>query len=128
MPEEDLIDYVYEMKHERMPLSERASIFSPFSALSGFNDMIKEENRFLEEKKELLIDAKEELNYKIDYVKSNMDKEYIFWYFKKDNQKKEGQYLRKKSKVKKIYLLKKTIILSDNSKISFDDLYNIEKE
>ena len=53
MPEEDLIDYVYEMKHERMPLSERASIFSPFSALSGFNDMIKEENRFLEEKKEL---------------------------------------------------------------------------
>ena len=56
-----------------------------------------------------------------------MDKEYIFWYFKKDNQKKEGQYLKKKSKVKKIDLLKKTIILSDNSKISFDDLYNIEK-
>lgn len=39
---DDIIDYNWtgSLEHERMPLSSRARIFLPFSALSGFDELI----------------------------------------------------------------------------------------
>ncbi len=33
-----------EIKHPRMPLSDRAKIFSPFSALKGYEELIRGKN------------------------------------------------------------------------------------
>ena len=49
-------------KHPRMPISDRAAIFSPFAALTGHGDAIQETARLTEQKMELDEDAKAELD------------------------------------------------------------------
>ena len=50
------------VKHPRMPISERAAIFSPFAALTGHGDAIRETARLTEQKIELDEDTKAELD------------------------------------------------------------------
>ena len=49
-------------KHPRMPISDRAAIFSPFAALTGHGDAIRETARLTELKMELDEDAKADLD------------------------------------------------------------------
>ena len=49
-------------KHPRMPISERAAIFSPFAALTGHAAAIQETARLTEQKMELDEDTKAELD------------------------------------------------------------------
>ena len=41
----DLINYEYRMKHERMTIQNRSAQFSPFSALTGYEELIEETGR-----------------------------------------------------------------------------------
>ena len=48
---EDIINLPhYEPKHKRMSISVRSAEFSPFSALTGFNDAVKETERLVDKK------------------------------------------------------------------------------
>lgn len=51
-------------KHPRMPISERAAIFSPFAALSGHSAALAETARLTDQKIELDEDTKAELDRK----------------------------------------------------------------
>ena len=63
-PYDDIIELPHptSTKHSRMPISDRASIFSPFAALTGHGDAIRETARLTEQKMELDEDAKAELD------------------------------------------------------------------
>ena len=50
------------VRHPRMPISERAAIFSPFAALTGHAGAIAETARLTDQKMELDEDAKAELD------------------------------------------------------------------
>ena len=51
----------FSLKHPRMQLSQRAKIFSPFSALTGFEEAIDEKVQVYVEKRELNDEEQEAL-------------------------------------------------------------------
>ena len=52
-----------------MPLNQRAKIFTPFAALKGFGNLIREEENTYEEMPELSEDQYEDLNFAINGIR-----------------------------------------------------------
>ena len=53
---------------KRMPMSERAAQFSSFAALSGYEDMVREEGRLTQSRTELSASELELLDRKLSYI------------------------------------------------------------
>lgn len=94
-----------------------AKIYMPFSALAGYEEKLKEAETTKEERKELLDDRLEELNYILNQLKVN-DIIRIIYYNK-------NGYLLKKGLILKIDYNKGYLLL-DGKKIFFKDIYDIE--
>jgi hypothetical protein len=110
---------------KKMSLSLRAKIFSPFAALEGYEDKIDDKAKIKTIKKELTDDQKNELNDNIIYLSSIDYKEkeiMISYYTFNDN---ELFINNKKSKIKRIDLTLRNIILIDKEKIDFDNIIKI---
>lgn len=56
-------------KREKMPVAERAKIFMPFSALTGYGDVIAEKQKITTERVVLSEERKAELDYKIQMLR-----------------------------------------------------------
>lgn len=57
-----------------MPLNQRAKIFTPFAALKGFEDLIKEQENTYDEMPELSDDQYEDLNYAVNSLRITLKK------------------------------------------------------
>lgn len=127
---DDIINYDYIMKHPRMSIEKRSAQFSPFSALTGYSDLINEKGRITEEKKDLSVDDKELLDIKLNIINKNIINKPIvkITYFIKDNKKSGGKYETIIDSIKKIDFIKKNIILSDKKTIKIDDILEIESQ
>ena len=118
----------YEPKyHKRMSKMQRAAQFNPFSALTGYDDMVKEVSREVNEKIEICEDKKEEINNKINYLikESKLNSYITITYFLRDNKKDGGKYFKYTGKIKKIDNINKKIILNNDKVISFYDITEI---
>lgn len=119
------IEYPFSLNRKRMPIKERASIFSPFAALVGYEEAIKEKEIVYTEKIELSEESKYEIN---DILISllNDKKEVILTYFLclKEN---KGKYIQKVGSIKAIDDIEHKIILTDGTKINLDDLLSIKE-
>ena len=81
-------------RHPQMPMMNRAAQFSPFAALTGYDDAVRETARLTDEKIELDEYEKEELDRKIQWLGSHLD-EHIpvsITYFQPDDRKAGGTY------------------------------------
>ncbi len=115
-------------KHKHMSLRDRAAQFAPFAALTGYEDSIIEEGRRTTKKPELTEDAKTILNEKIQYLNNFKSVEAEFIYFQKDTRKQGGMILSKFGVIKKLDQIERNIILTNNDKISFDNLIDIKSQ
>ena len=61
------VDNVWMYGH--MPLQQRAKLFTPFSALKGFEELIREQENTYDEMPELSDDQYEDLNYAISAIR-----------------------------------------------------------
>ena len=113
-----------------LSLSQRAAQFAPFSALTGYNEAIREQakendliNKIILEDDELeLINKKlQELN-KIIKTKPCIK----VTYFVKDKLTSKGEYITISSNLKKIDTINKYILLTNNTKIKLDDIAKIK--
>ena len=111
-----------------MSLYDRAAQFQPFAALTGYNDLIFESSRLTKKKIILSEDEKNTINDKLLLLDSNIKIKPLatFTYFIKDNKKSGGNYITISGNVKKIDLYNKIIILTNNQKISIDDIIDIK--
>jgi len=125
---DDIIYLKHDIKRIRMPISERSSIFMPFSALSGFSDLIDETER--EVINEIIIDdnKKELLDAKIRIINNNLPCKVLIKYFVKDKLKDGGNYIIKDIVINKIDNINKLIITSDKEKIDINNIYEIERK
>lgn len=57
--------------HPRMPLQDRAAQFSPFAALTGYDDALRETARLTERFVELDEDGKQEIDRQIGYLQKH---------------------------------------------------------
>ena len=127
---DDIINYDYKMKHNRMTIRNRSAQFSPFSALTGYEELIKEKGRITEDKIELLEDGRLELDMKLNIINQELLNKPVVTvtYFVKDRKKDGGKYETVSDYIKKIDFTKKTIILSNNLVIKIDDILEINSQ
>lgn len=122
---EDLInlDYKSLMKHIPMQRQKRAAQFSPFAALTGYEEAICEESRVTEDRRYLTNDEAINLNNKIQ---SSIGKEVKITFFEKDKTKSGGKYLTLDSIITKLFIEKQIIQLANGITIKIKDIIALE--
>ncbi|WP_394926411.1 YolD-like family protein [uncultured Robinsoniella sp.] len=99
-----------------MTREERAKQFMPFAALKGYTEVLKKKEKIVVPKIDLLEEYQEELSRKLRQVKKNDIVTVV--YFSKN------QYLKLTGMVSRVDDTAR-ILKIVNTKISFDDLYDI---
>ena len=128
----DIIDLPYHQSDKRPKMSnyDRAAQFSPFAALTGHEDAIKENARITQEYIELSEDEKAVLNEKLLLIIESIDKqpEITVTYFKPDEKKSGGEYIEITGIVKKYREYERTIEFTDGKRIEIYSIFSIEGE
>lgn len=105
---EDIIHLPHHVSSKRpqMSMLDRAAQFSPFAALTGYDDAIQETGRLTEQKIELDEETLEKLDERFQILQEHLceQPEVRFTYFKPDERKEGGAYLTVSGIVRKIKL------------------------
>lgn len=116
----------YEMRnHKRMSIEARSAQFAPFSALTGYEDEVRETARLTDKEISLTNDQKLIIDEKLRYIKDNKTK-INMTYFVKDKNKSGGKYLKKEGIIIKIDFYNKYVIFEDKQKIDLNNIINID--
>lgn len=126
---DDIIDMPHHVSstHPHMSDMDRAAQFSPFAALTGYDDAVKETARLTEQRIELDEYEKEKIDSQLQYIKSTLpeSQEIVITHFEKDALKDGGSYVMSDGHVKKIDEYENLIIMNDGEKINIYDIVKI---
>ena len=116
--------------HPHMTMHDRAAQFAPFSALTGYEDMVQETARQTQARP--LPDAAEleQLDRRLNYLISHPGEKPVvkITCFVPDEKKSGGSYRDETGTVEKIYPVEKLIVMSSGSVFSADTICAIEGE
>lgn len=130
MDYEDIINtkYPYPTNRRKMNMLSRAAQFSPFAALTGYDEAIKEENRFVNRQVELGEDEVLALDLKLQYLKKIINNKPLvtITYFVKDLKKDGGLYKIYNGNLIKIDNYKHTLEFEDKMIIKLNDIIDIK--
>ena len=105
-PYEDIVNIPRHISkvHPQATMADRAARFSPFAAISGYEDMVKEAARVTEERIDITDATKELLNEKLNMIIEFFDEEpeIKITYFEPDKRKVGGAYVTVIGTVKQI--------------------------
>ena len=115
---------------------DRAAQFAPFAALTGYDDMVNEEARYVDQQIEQDEASLELLNQKLtliaDVIEDGMKPTVSITYFEPDTMKAGGKYVTATEKIKKIDPVARKVILMKtmgpagmNAKIDIDRITEI---
>lgn len=131
-------DDIIEMKHfvskryPQMSMRDRAAQFSPFAALTGYDDAIKEAARLTDRKVDLDDDMLQKLDEEMDMVRNSLSRgeriKIHVTYFEKDLKKDGGRYLDLYEEVKRIDEFRNVVVFMDGSVILIKDIMDIKIE
>ena len=109
-------------------MSDRAAQFSPFAALTGYDDAVIETARLTDRKIELDEEQLQKLDRKFRMVTDAAAEhpEVTFTYFVQDEKKDGGKYVRLTDMIRKVDEVNRLIITRTGAKISMNDVLNIE--
>ncbi len=114
--------------HEPMPMSDRAAQFSPFAALTGYEDAIDETARLTDARVELGESAVEELERKLIDLAARISErpEISVTYFVPDGRKSGGVYVTRTGALKRIDELERALVFADGARIAVGDIFFVE--
>ena len=112
----------------RMSVYNRAAQFSPFAALTGYDEAVRETARFTDEKAELDESQIAIINHKINKALENKEQNPLLniTFFRPDSRKKGGEYLTVTGTIKRIDKVQNTLVLKDGTIIPIDFIYDID--
>jgi hypothetical protein len=114
-------------KHKRMSIEARSAQFAPFSALTGYDDVVKETGRLTQ--KEMYLSEEQKINISNNLQQALENKnEVTITYFIKDEKKTGGKYLNKTCIIKKYDSIKQIIIFEDKIQIQIYDVIDIQEK
>lgn len=109
-----------------MPMAARAAQFSPFAALTGYEDAVHETARLTSSRAELTEEEKSILDAKLQLLEPGVAAS--FTYFQPDSRKQGGAYLTAAGMVKRMDSCAREVILANGQKIFVDDIIGIQLE
>ena len=129
-PYDDIINLPHptSKRHPRMPVRDRAAIFSPFAALSGHGAAIAETARLTERRMELDEDTRAELDRRQAILLEHIAEqpEVTITWFHPDERKDGGAYLTAAGRLKKFRELERLLVLADGTEIPLEDVVALE--
>lgn len=111
--------------HPRMSRQDRAAQFSPFAALTGYEDVVKETARLTDERIVLTEDEVAELDTRLRLV-VELDAEVTVRWFRPDSKKSGGSYITTTGRVKKVDELQRILTMKDGTQIPIQEVTAIE--
>lgn len=115
-------------KHPPMPLKNRAAQFSPFAALHGHGEAIRETLRKTEKQRELGESEREVLDRKLIYLQECLAEQpdVVVTFFLQDGKKEGGRYVEFSGVVKKIDFYQGLLMMEDSTKIRLKDISDLQ--
>ena len=123
---DDIINHPHHVStvHPPMAMINRAAQFSPFAALTGYDDAIAETARLTDLKIELTEDERNVISRKLEQVQDGGCVEIT--HFVADTKKVGGRYVTEKVEVKQVLPAERVIRLKDGRRIGMDDVLEVE--
>ena len=119
-PYEDIINIPRHISktHPQASMADRAARFSPFAAISGYEEMVKEAARVTEERIEITEAEKAILNEQLNMIAEFLsdEPEVTITHFVPDKKKSGGAYVTTTGIVKRIDELKQLVIMKLSTK------------
>lgn len=124
---EDIIHLPHHVsqKYPQMTMQERAAQFSPFAALTGYGDAIKETVRTTEAKPELDEEEKEKLSRQLQTAMRE-NRLIEITYFMPDAKKDGGSCFTAVGYIRRIDEYEKRVKLTDGTSIPLEDICGVE--
>lgn len=112
----------------RMPMLDRAAQFSPFAALTGYDEAVKETARLTERKIELDEYEKIALDGQLQQIRLHLSEQpaVTITYFQADERKEGGAYQTITGNVKKIDEYEREIVLVSGEKIKIEEITEVK--
>ena len=127
---DDILNMPHHVSSTRphMSMHDRAAQFSPFAALVGYDDAVKETARLTNEKQELTADKIADLNQKIAFLTENADErpEITIEYFIPDEKKTGGKYVTLSGNFRRIDEYNHNMVFTSGEEIPLNDIFDIE--
>ncbi len=129
---DDIINLPHHVSTTRphMTVAERAAQFSPFAALTGHGDAIRETARLTEDQTDLdedmLVRLDEKLAELARTAAAGVQPEAAVTYFEADERKKGGAYRTKTGRVKRVDPAGRKIIFTDRTELEIENVVDIE--
>ncbi len=117
-------------KHPRMSRLDRAAQFSPFAALTGYDDAVKETARLTDRRIELDEDKLAVLDERLRLVlawEGDPPLVSVTW-FQPDRRKEGGAYVTTQGRIRKVDEVKRVLVMDDGGKIPADDIVELDSE
>ncbi len=116
------------LKHPRMSVYNRAAQFSPFSALTGYDELVDETARLTESRSELDEQRKAALDESLRLLLEHINEapELNIMYFVPDLRKYGGEYVSHSGRLRRIDGFERSVLFEDGLKVSIDDIYDID--
>ncbi len=115
-------------KHPQASIADRAARFSPFAAITGYEDMVQEAARVTKDRIILDENVKRELDEKMNIIREHPDENLIvsITYFLPDDRKTGGAYICVTGIIKRIDAYHRCLHMMDGTKINIEDIFSIE--
>ena len=115
-------------RHPPMARLDRAAQFSPFAALTGYEDAIEEEARLTEEKIQLSDSQQEALNSSLQALARRIGEKprVRLVCFEPDERKAGGAYVTRQGRVRRLDPQRGVLILEDGERIRFADILRLD--
>lgn len=117
-------------KHPRMSAWNRAAQFSPFAALTGHGEAIRETERLTDTFTELLEDQKAQLDEQLQLLREHLSfrPSVEITFFQPDDKKSGGSYLTVQGQVKKLDNDNRRILFADGTAVALEQICAIQSE
>ena len=129
---DDIINHPHHQSATRPHMSnhDRAAQFSPFAALTGYDDAVKETARLTDTKAELDEYEKAAINERLNRIQDTFDvqPEVSITYFLPNKKKSGGAYITVTGCVKKVDEFEHVVVMRNGTKVHIDDIAEIDGE
>ena len=126
---DDIINLSRPQYHDLPPMSihDRASQFSPFAALVGYDAAVEETARLTDSRREMEEDEINELNRQLSELNKRLSERprIRVTYFIRDRKKEGGRYASKVGNARTIDQAENRIIFTDGESVPVKDMYSV---